>query len=107
MALDYLKDQEHNPDPELLKEANWTEADLKNFLKRWEALSEESKADVAKKHELDEALRSLGLSAPAAKKRQGGKASDAVRGIGDGQSRVAPPSRYRDQFEAFRSRQAK
>lgn len=107
MALDYLKDQEHNPDPELLKELNWTEADLKNFLKRWEALSDESKTDATKKHELDEALRSLGLSAPTAKKRQGGKASDAVRGIGDGQSRVAPPSRYRDQFEAFRSRQGK
>ncbi|MGV3606695.1 MAG: hypothetical protein ACO1RA_09805 [Planctomycetaceae bacterium] len=107
MALDYLKDQEHNPDPDLLKELNWTEADLKNFLKRWESLSEESKADATKKHELDEALRSLGLSAPTARKRQGGKASDAVRGIGDGQSRVAPPSRYRDQFEAFRSRQGK
>ncbi len=107
MALDFLKDQEHNPDPELLKSLNWTEADLKNFLRRWEELSKETEKDVTKQHELDEALRSLGLTPPKAKKRVGGNANDRQRGLGEGQMRIDPPSRYRDQFEAFRRRQSK
>ncbi len=35
MVLDYLNRQKEQPDPELLRELNWTEDDLRNFTDRW------------------------------------------------------------------------
>jgi len=34
MALRRLKDEEHNPDPELLEKLGWTREDLAEFLRR-------------------------------------------------------------------------
>ena len=38
MVLQKLKDQEHNPDPELLDKLGWSQEDLAEFLRRWDAL---------------------------------------------------------------------
>ena len=54
------------------------------------------------KRQLEESLRSLGLKAPKDNKRTGGNTADKVRDLQDAGGRSTPPSRYRDQFEAFR-----
>jgi hypothetical protein len=101
LALDYLKDQEHNPDPELLKRLGWTQEELQEFIRRWETM-QKSADQPEQKRELDETLRSLGLRPPRSEKRAGGKVNDAVRDLRDTGGRTQPPSKYREQFDAFR-----
>ena len=38
LVLERLKDQQDEPDPELLKSLGWTEEELQAFLARWEAM---------------------------------------------------------------------
>jgi collagen type III alpha len=102
MALEKLKDQEHDPDPELLDKLGWSKEDLAEFLRSWEALQKSAKTTPEGQRELDEALRSLGLRDPANRKRAGGTTSDDQRGLLDSGSRSSPPPKYRDQFDAFR-----
>ena len=40
LVLERLKDQQHNPDPELLKRLDWTPEDLQQFLARWEQMKQ-------------------------------------------------------------------
>lgn len=101
LVIDHLKDQEHNPDPALLKQLGWTKDDLSAFLRRWENLKQGAEKPDAKR-QLEESLRSLGLKAPKDSKRTGGNTADKVRDLQDAGGRSTPPSRYRDQFEAFR-----
>lgn len=101
LALDYLKDQEHNPDPELLKRLGWSKEELQEFVRRWEAM-QTGIDKPEEKRELDETLRSLGLRPPRQNKRAGGKETDNLRDLRDTGGRTQPPSKYREQFEAFR-----
>lgn len=102
MALEHLRDQEHNPDPELLKRLRMTRDELSDFLRRWESLENEARENPAKSRELDESLRSLGLAPSRSKTRTGGQSSDNTRDLRDSGDRTAPPPRYRDLFDAFR-----
>jgi hypothetical protein len=102
MVLKKLKDEEHNPDPELLDKLGWTREDLAEFLRRWESLQKSAGDSPTGKRDLDEALKSLGLRDPANRRRTGGKASDNQRDLRDAGNRSAPPARYRDLFDAFR-----
>ena len=102
MALERLRDQEHNPDPELLDRMGWTKEDLAEFLRRWNALEKAAQESPEGKREMDEALRSLGLRDPANRKRSGGTATDNQRDLRDGGNRTSPPPKYRDLFDAFR-----
>jgi hypothetical protein len=102
MVLQHLKDQEHNPDPELLDKMGWSKDDLAEFLRRWESLQKSADDSPDGKRELDEALKSLGLRDPANRKRSGGTTSDDQRGLRDSGNRSAPPPTYRDLFDAFR-----
>ncbi|HTN77956.1 MAG TPA: hypothetical protein VL096_22045, partial [Pirellulaceae bacterium] len=103
LVLDYLKDQKEQPDQQLLDELGWSKEDLKQFLSRWEAAQREAKADPNAKQELDEALRSLGLRPRADTLRRGATRSDNQRGLGDVNNATgAPPSKYLEQFKAFK-----
>lgn len=102
MVLRHLKDEEHNPDPELLDKLGWTRDDLAEFLRRWDALEKSANQSPAGKREFDEALRSLGLRDPANRRRAGGTTSDNQRDLRDAGNRTAAPPRYRDLFDAFR-----
>lgn len=102
MVLQRLKDQEHNPDPELLDKLGWSREDLAEFLRRWESLQQSAEKTPEGQRELDEALRSLGLRDPANRKRAGGATSDAQRDLRDSGGRSSPPAKYRDLFDAFR-----
>jgi hypothetical protein len=102
MVLQRLKDQEHNPDPELLDKLGWTQEDLAEFIRRWDALQKSADKTPEGQRELDEALRSLGLRDPANRKRAGGATSDSQRDLRDSGGRSNPPAKYRNLFDAFR-----
>ena len=102
LALEHLKDQEHNPDPELLDRLGWTPEEMQEFIRRWEALQKAAAEDPQASRELDESLKSLGLRPPHTKKRTGGDKSDSVRDLRDSGTRSSAPKSYREQFDNFR-----
>jgi hypothetical protein len=102
LVLDYLKDQQQNPDPGLLDRLGWTRDELQQFLTRWESLRRSARQDPAAGRELDEALRSLGLRAARPQPRSAAGPDDAVRGLRDAGSQSAPPASYLDQFRAYK-----
>lgn len=102
MVLEYLKDQQDNPDRELLDELGWTEADLTAFLKRWQQLKQSATEGNTNKRELDESLRSLGLRPVRDRTRQGTTQSDGATGLRDSGPRTAPPASYQELFDAFK-----
>ena len=102
LALQHLKDQEHNPDPELLDRLGWSKEELQEFLRRWEAMQKAAAEDPAASHELDESLKSLGLKPAINRKRGGGDKSDNTRDLRDSGTRTTAPKSYRDQFDNFR-----
>ncbi|HEX5106706.1 MAG TPA: hypothetical protein VFV87_22955, partial [Pirellulaceae bacterium] len=102
MVLQRLKDQQQQADPELLDKLGWTEDDLAEFVRRWDALQKSAQQTPEGQRELDEALRSLGLRDPANRQRAGGSTSDNQRDLRDAGGRSNPPAKYRDLFDAFR-----
>ena len=100
--INRLKDEQHNPDPELLDKLGWTKDDLAEFLRRWESLEKSAVETPTGKTEMNEALKSLGLRDPANRRRAGGKSSDNQRDLRDGGNRSAAPAKYREMFDAFR-----
>jgi hypothetical protein len=102
LALQYLRDQKDDPDPELLDRLGWTKEEMQEFLRRWEALQEAAAKDPNASRELDESLKSLGLAPAKNRKRAGGMASDSTRDLRDSGSRTSAPKSYREQFDNFR-----
>lgn len=102
LVLEYLKDQKDQPDQELLDDLGWTSEDLKQFLAKWEAAKRDAAVNPGGQRELDEALRSLGLRPSQDKLRRGETRSDNVRGLGDVGPTSGPPSKYLEQFRAFK-----
>ena len=102
MALEYLKNQQDNPDPALLKELGWTREELKAFIDRWEALKRSARENPAQKREFDGALESLGLRPSRDKKRSEATRNDNRGGNRDAGNRSLPPSSYQEQINAFR-----
>jgi hypothetical protein len=102
MVLEYLKDQQQNPDQELLDQLGWSPEDMQAFIQRWETMKRSASEDPAARRELDEALRSLGLRRPSGGPRAA-SAGDGPRGAARNTgARSSPPSSYAEQFNAFR-----
>jgi hypothetical protein len=102
LALQHLKDQQNNPDPELMKRLGWTKEELNAFLRRWDELKRAAKEDKEARPELDEAYRSLGLRPANAARRTLDQRDDTTRSMRDSGARSEPPAGYADQFRAFR-----
>jgi hypothetical protein len=102
LVLERLKDQQSNPDPELLESLGWTADELERFVARWESLKRAAQEDRARgQADLDDALRSLGLRATGPERRGGGAQADRVPGLRD-QSRSRPPAEFLEQFNAYK-----
>jgi hypothetical protein len=102
LVLEYLKDQESNPDEDLLKKLGWTKDDLQDFARRWADLKRAASEDPRAKQQLDDALRSLGLRPAARDPRRSDVQQDTrrtERNLGD---RSRPPSAYSELFDAYR-----
>jgi hypothetical protein len=102
LALEYLKEQRDQPDPELLRKLNWSKEDMQRFIDRWSKAKEEAKTDPDKKRDLDAALRSLGLKKSGSKVQGTTDQDDQLRGYLEDGSRVRPPESLRERLERFR-----
>jgi len=108
LVLDFLKDQQHDPDQELLDKLGWKKGDVQRFLRRWEQLKRQSgRDDPHSRDELDDALRSLGVTPQSSQFRQGDDRNDDLSRLQDAGHRTAPPPEYLDQFRAFQKSNAK
>ena len=102
MALDYLARQKDQPDPELLKELNWTEKDLAEFLKRWEGARELANSkDPQDQRKWNEKLRDLGLQIRPAGPNRALSQDDSLRRMQESGIRIPPPESIRSQYEEF------
>ena len=102
MSLEYLENQQIEPDPKLLDRLNWTEDDLRDFVKRWKELKQSAAAgDQEKRSEYERALQSLGLGAGDSEKRRFDGQSDNQQGYVEDGSVDAPPPEFADRFRKF------
>jgi hypothetical protein len=109
MVLDYLKNQQNEPDPELLKKLGWSKEDLRRFVQRWERLKREAieaSADGESAGErMEQLLRGLGLQAERDRMRRDRHVLERTA-VSDSGQRSEPPDEYAEQYRAFlRSRQ--
>ncbi|MFN7448061.1 MAG: hypothetical protein ACK5RF_07240 [Pirellula sp.] len=102
LALDYLKEQRDQPDPELLRRLEWTKNDMQKFLDRWTQAKEEAKTNPNKKQELEAALRSLGLKSSKSQAKKSSDRDDLLKGYLENGSRTRPPESIREKVEKFR-----
>ncbi len=103
MVLDYLNRQKDQPDPELLRELNWTEEDLRKFTERWNKarnLAASPNPDDQKKWR--EMLEDLGLNRQMVKPSAARVTDDNFQQMRDSGNRIRPPENLRKQYEAFR-----
>ena len=101
LVLEKLADQEDNPDPKLLKKLNWDAEDVKQFVHRWKQLKQNA-ATPTGRHELQQALRSLGLKPQGTRVKQQDARKTRVRNLNDVGSRFAPPPGLRKRFNAYK-----
>ena len=102
LVLEYLKDQQDKPDPELLKKLDWSAEDMREFLKKWEQLERDAENDPASRRRLDNALRGLGLSPGRGGTRQTDVTQDRRGGLRTRGYKSEPPAEYAEQFDAFK-----
>ena len=102
MSLEYLENQEIDPDPKLLDRLNWSEDDLRKFVKRWKDLKQAAASgDQKKQAEYQRALESLGLGAGDSTKRRFDGKSDEQQGYVEDGRVDAPPPEFADRFRRF------
>jgi hypothetical protein len=102
MALEYLQRQKDQPDPELLKELNWTKEDLNRFLERWQKKRDALEGDQQQRLDAEQDLRSLGLRPPKSKAEAVKGNQDQLRNLQDSGPRVAPPKSLKSQFDSLK-----
>lgn len=103
MVLDYLNQQKEQPDYDLLRELNWSEQDLNEFLNRWnQARDLAVSPDEADRLKWEEKLKELGLQPPELRARSGANINDSFQQMRDAGGRTPPPERLRKDWEAFR-----
>jgi hypothetical protein len=103
LVLDYLKEQKDQPDPDLLRDLNWSKEDLDAFLKRWEAARSLSQSpNPAEQRKWQDELRALGLVPPSSKGQRAAGRDEKMNGLRDSGSRMRAPESLRRQFDAFR-----
>ncbi|MEX0794737.1 MAG: hypothetical protein WD045_16485 [Pirellulaceae bacterium] len=102
MMLEELKHQQDQPDQELLDELGWSPDEFKQFVNRWQSMRDAAQTgeSPAAKQELDDALRSLGLSRGEDRVRQIESSRQSSGGSGDTQ-RSQPPSSFIEQYRAY------
>lgn len=100
MVLDELKHQD-TPDQEMLDELGWTKDDFAKFVQRWKQMKQAaSSEDVQAKQDLNDALRSLGLSRGTDTTRRVESRDSAAGGSSDTQRGTPPPS-FMEQYRAY------
>ena len=103
LVLKRLKDQQEEPDPELLKSLGWTKEELQKFVARWEAMKRDAREHAGDaQSELDDALRSLGLRADGPGRLRSSAQDDRPGGLRDSGNRIPPPPAFLEKFNAYK-----
>ncbi len=103
LVLERLKNQQQDPDPELLKSLGWTKEEMQQFIARWEELKRSAHEEGPQAQaDLDDALRSLGLRATRLDVRRGSAENDQQRGQSESGIESHPPTEFREQFNAYK-----
>lgn len=102
MVLDYLNRQKDQPDPELLRDLDWTKDDLQEFVRRWnQAKDLGTTGSDEERLEWQNKLKNLGLQPPRLGSQRGSNVNDTFQQMRDAGSRANVPSSWRKDFEAF------
>jgi len=108
LVLNYLNEHENQPNQELLDQLNWTEDDMRDFLRRWRAMRDRAKSgDVATQEEFNQQLQSLGLQPRSTITPQSQVSDDDLRGLRQDAARVTVPFEMIEGFKAFQKGKAK
>lgn len=107
LALDYLKEQRDQPDPELLRKLQWSKDDLQRFYDQWRKAKDEAKTDPNKKRDLDATLRSLGLRSSKRNAMKSSDRDDQLKGYIEQGNRVRPPESLRELLDKFNKASSK
>ncbi|QDU74675.1 hypothetical protein Pan97_16880 [Bremerella volcania] len=100
MVLDELKHQD-SPDQEMLDELGWTKEDFARFVQRWQQMKQAaSSEDTQAQQDLNNALRSLGLSRGTDTTRRV-ESRDAAAGGSSDTQRGSPPPSFMEQYRAY------
>lgn len=103
MVLDYLNRQKDQPDPELLRELDWTRQDLQQFVERWnQARNLAESPDPSQRRKWQEMLENLNLTSAEQRVRQGSGRNDSFQQQRDAGGRLRMPAALQKQFDAFR-----
>ncbi len=102
LVLDYLENQQINPDPKLLEEMNWTADEMREFVRRWKEMKEKARAGSARDREqLTDSLQSLGLRPPTTQRNEFSRELDTQRGFEEDAAVNRPPAEMIPAFKAF------
>ena len=103
MVLDYLNRQKDQPDPDLLRELDWTPQDLKRFVDRWNRARDLSQSpNPADRQQWEQMLEDLNLNAASRDIRQGSGRDDNFQQMRDSGGRFQVPASLQKQFDAYR-----
>lgn len=104
LVLEYLKDQKNQRDGDLLDKLGWSPEDLEKFRQRWEQMKRDAGRNdpvgVSAQRELDEVLRSLGLTPTRDRLQAARSRNDSIQVRNTGR-RSKPPASYRERYERF------
>lgn len=108
LVLEQLKDEQRDPDPELLESLGWSPKELREFVTRWETMKRNARQQGGQaQRELRDALRSLGLRADQPQRRDTQAKDDALRGMREDGARSRPPAEVLEQFNAYKKGMAR
>lgn len=100
MVLDELNHQD-SPDQQMLDDLGWTKDDFARFVQRWKQMKQAAGSDDTQaKQDLNDALRSLGLSRGEDTTRRVESREAAAGGSSDTQ-RGSPPPSFMEQYRAY------
>ena len=101
LVLNRLREQQFDPDPELLRQMKWTKEDLAKFVRRWEQMKQKAgTGDRAAQQDYQNALMSLGLT-PGGKGRNLKVDRDKLFGLREDGAVNRPPAEFMEDFSTF------
>ena len=102
MVLDYLDRQRDQPDPELLREINWSQRDLNQFVDRWKSARElADKGEPASSQKWEELLNALQLKSANTGRLDRSRLTDDFRQMSDSIGNRNVPRGLKKRWEAF------
>ncbi|MCC9605011.1 hypothetical protein LOC68_25110 [Blastopirellula sp. JC732] len=109
MVLDKLEHDQKEPDQELLNKLGWSKEQFREFMQRWKSMkqaAETAPEGSDAKQEMEEALRSLGLT-PGQDRMRRADSSSAQQGGAADVNRSRPPAAFLEQYKAYLKGSAK